>query len=144
MKLRRRGSPRRLGVFVRSLILRLIRELKGKRQEERAEAAGMKKSTILYLERGKKDPPMSTIERCMRALKVSMAAFEEMLALAEEIRDGEVPDLWVGPVCLAGHHVGRARDFGRAGGNLQRGSFRDCIIRARAEELGEGDRETAR
>jgi tetratricopeptide (TPR) repeat protein len=144
MRLSRRGTPRRVGGFVRSLTFRLIRELKGKRQEELAEVAGMQKSTIQKLERGKKDPPLSTIERCMRALKVSMTAFEEMLALAEEIRDGEIPDQWVGPVLIEGHQVGRARDFGRTVGKLQRGTFRDYVIRTKADEKIAKDREAAR
>jgi len=94
MSLVRRGTRRRGARFVRSLILRLMRELKAKTPEQLAEGAGLKKSTILNLERGKDEPRLSTLEKCMRALNVSMAAFEEMLALAQEIRDGELPDQW--------------------------------------------------
>jgi transcriptional regulator with XRE-family HTH domain len=60
-----------------------MRELKAKTPEELAEGAGLKKSMILNLERGKDEPRLSTLEKCMGAPSVSMAAFEEMLALAQ-------------------------------------------------------------
>jgi tetratricopeptide (TPR) repeat protein len=104
----------------------------------------MEKETIQYLERGKGgEPRLSTMEQLMAGLGVSMAAFEEMSVLAEEIRQGETPDRWVGPFLFEGSLLRKAREFSRKMGHLQKDSFREFVIRNRVQELAAKDREVA-
>jgi transcriptional regulator with XRE-family HTH domain len=127
----------------RSAALQFARELCGVDREELAARTGFKRSTIEYLERGKGEPGQASLEGLMAGLGVSPATLEDLLALAEEIRGQPVQDLWLGPMRLSGTRLRRAREFGRAMGNLEGRNFQDYILRTWSEEQAAKDRETA-
>ena len=143
VRLRGRGTgsgSRPLG----SAILRLVRELREMDLDEVAEKTGLLKSTLQYLERGKGgEPSLATLERCMEGMGVSMAAFEELMSLAEEIREGMGPDRWVGPFLLEGSRIRGGRDFSRTAGKLMRESLLEYRDRASIQEMAARDRQRA-
>ncbi len=128
---------------IRSLILRLVRELVGLTQQELGDTAGYQKSTISYLERGKETPSEASTERLTSALGVSPSTLNELLAIAGEIREGETEGRWIGPVFLSGEGWRRAWELGRKLGNLVGRRSTDSILRAAVEEQAAKDRETA-
>src|SRR6476660_3264278 len=142
------GAPavvKRIARPVRSLVLRFVRELRGFEKGELAERTGLKLSTIEALERGrgKYEPGEGHLERLLAALGVSPAILEEILALAEEVREEQVEDIWLGPVRISGARLRRTRQFGRKMGNLERRNFEEYIFRSQVEETAARDRETA-
>jgi tetratricopeptide (TPR) repeat protein/transcriptional regulator with XRE-family HTH domain len=127
-----------------SAILRLVRELLEMELDEVAERTGLQKATLQYLERGRGgEPSLATLERCMDGMGVSMAAFEELMALAEEIREGMGPGIWVGPFLLEGSGIREDREFSRSAGKLMRESLLEYRERASIEEMAARDRQLA-
>jgi tetratricopeptide (TPR) repeat protein/transcriptional regulator with XRE-family HTH domain len=127
-----------------SVILRLVRELLEMEPDEFAEKTGLLKATLQNLERGKGgEPSLATLERCMDRLGVSMAAFEELMVLAKEIREGMSPDRWVGPFLLASPGIREDQEFSRTAGKLIRGSLLEYRDRASIQEMAARDRQLA-
>jgi transcriptional regulator with XRE-family HTH domain len=120
---------------IRSLILQFARELRGMGQEELGAKVGYeKKSAISALERGKEDPGPETLERLMGALGVSPSTLDALLAIAEEIRDVEIEDRWIGPesgpVLVTGKQLRIAeREAGRYA-NVMRRNFHQHLLEA--------------
>jgi tetratricopeptide (TPR) repeat protein/DNA-binding XRE family transcriptional regulator len=128
---------------IRALLVHLVRELRGLGQEELGAEVGYKKSTISYFERGKEFLGPENTERLMNALGVSPATFDNLLAIAQEIRGEAGEDRWIGPVLISGQQYRRAREYGRTAGNLEARSFEDFILRTHVEEKAVRDREVA-
>ncbi len=128
---------------IRALLVHLVRELRGLGQEELGALVGYKKSTLSYFERGKEFLGPENTERLMNALGVSPATFDNLLAIAQEIRGEVGEDRWIGPVLIPGQQYRRAREYGRTAGNLEARSFEDFILRTYVEEKAVRDREVA-
>jgi transcriptional regulator with XRE-family HTH domain len=80
----------------RRAIANAIRELRGRRrltQEEVAAAAGLSHNYVSEIEQGRKGIYAETLLRVIRALKVTLAEFEEVFErqLAEESRPSASP-----------------------------------------------------
>jgi tetratricopeptide (TPR) repeat protein/transcriptional regulator with XRE-family HTH domain len=138
------GIARRKFRPLRSLVLRFVRDLCGVEQQELADKADYQKSTVSYFERGKVEPKPEAMERLMGALGVSPSTLNELLRIAEEIRDGEGKDKWVGPILVSGEKLRRAREFGRDAVSREGKQFEDYLVRGWVEEGAEKDRDTAR
>jgi transcriptional regulator with XRE-family HTH domain len=127
---------------IRSMVLQFVRELREMEVEELATKAGFKKSTLLAFEEGTEVPGPETLERLMEALEVSPSILEDLLRLAEEIREGGTPDRWFGPVLFTGKEISRARELGQSVGKLTSRSFQEHLLQALAQERAE-DHEVA-
>jgi transcriptional regulator with XRE-family HTH domain len=55
-----------------SMRLKQIREQRGLTQEQLAEKAGVSRAYLARLEIGRHDPPLSTVEKLAKALKVKL------------------------------------------------------------------------
>lgn len=113
---------------VRSAVLFFLRTLLGVERKDLAEAARLKESTIEDFERGKNEPGLPALERLASALGVSEVLLEEVLALAEGVRDGSSSDVWVGPILVSAAQMRKAREFGEEMGRVARDSFRGWVL----------------
>jgi tetratricopeptide (TPR) repeat protein len=112
--------------------------------EHLAQERGLKEATVAYLEQGKQEPQMTTLERLMIRMGGSSGLLEELLDLAKEVRAGRTTDVWVGPVLVPGAQMRGIREFGYRIGRFWREDYCGRQLRQCAEEQVERDRERAR
>ncbi len=139
----KRPTKRRIRPL-RSAVLAFLQAVFEMTRDEVAQATGLKKETIGYLEQGKKEPRLATLERLVTRMKVSKALLSDLLDLAAEMRGRRVEDRWVGPILVPAVRIQGIRELARQFGRFMRERYNDWLLRDLVETQVQEDRESAR
>jgi transcriptional regulator with XRE-family HTH domain len=85
---KRETSPEDLGIAIV-----FLRSLQGWNQAELADAAGVDRSQISLYEAGKSTPSAKTLERLLKAVRMTDATFQTVLTFIRLVRSGEAAPL---------------------------------------------------